>query len=102
MSVKASAWAWTQPTENSGQRLVLLALADAAGGDEDDPRLCWPSIRRIGRMTGLADSTVRLHLDRLVVLGLVSKVDRRRRRDGTLGVWTVTVNHPVDNPVDIW
>jgi hypothetical protein len=31
-------------------------------------------------------------MERLTELGLISKVERRRRKDGTLGTWTVTVN----------
>ncbi len=92
MSVGATTWAWSQKTESSGQRLVLLALADAAGGDEDDPRVCWPSIARVSRMTGIGESTVKLHMERLADVGLITKVERRRRRDGTLGTWTITVN----------
>ena len=101
MSVNASSWAWSQQTESSGQRLVLLALADAAGGDEDDPRMCWPSISRISKMTGIGSSTVKLHMERLAHMGLISKVVRRRRTDGTLGTWKITVNFlPVDKAVD--
>jgi hypothetical protein len=91
MSHKATVWAWEQPAENSGQKLVLLALADAAGGDEDDERICWPSVERISRMTGIGASTVRKHLDRLVVIGLLVKLQRRRRCNGTLGTWRYVV-----------
>lgn len=92
MSFKATTWAWEQDTESSGQRLVLLALADATGGDDDDPRVCWPSVARIGRMTKLGERIVRKHIDRLEEMGLVTKHERRRRDDGTLSVWVYLVN----------
>lgn len=93
MSVQATVWVWHNAvTESSGQRLVLLALADAAGGDEDDPRICWPSIERISKMTAIGYSTVKLHLDRLEQMGAISKVERRRRKNGNLGTWVYTVN----------
>lgn len=98
MSIAAMGWAWSQKTESSGQRLVLLALADAAGGDEDDPRMCWPSVGRIAKMADQGESTVRKHMERLCETGLISKVERRRRRDGTLGTWIVTVNFTTAHP----
>lgn len=93
MSVKATTWAWEQETESSGQRLVLLALADATGGDEDDERKCWPSNRRVAAMTRLAARTVREHIDRLEELGLIAKHERLRRDDGTLGAWVYLVHY---------
>jgi hypothetical protein len=98
MSNLATTWAWQQATGSSGQRLVLLALADACGGDEDDPRICWPSVTRIAKMVDLSDSVVRKHMESLVLLGLISKVERRRRRDGSLGTWTITVNFTTAHP----
>lgn len=98
MSVQATTWAWQQNTESSGQRLVLLALADAAGGDEDDPRMCWPSVARISAMVGIGESTVKMHMERLAEIGLISKIERRRRRDGTLGTWWITVNFTRADP----
>lgn len=92
MSYQATCWAWNQQTESASQKLVLLALADACGGDEDDPRICWPSIKRITTQTDVGVSLVRKHLVRLDEVGLITKVERRRRVDGSLGTWVYTIN----------
>lgn len=86
MSHDAITWAWKQQTSNSGQRLVLLALADHAA-EHDDPDLpegfiCWPKIARLADMTGLHSATVRRHIDALVEDELVEKVYRRVTRGG--------------------
>lgn len=83
MSVKAISWAWDQPTSNAGQKLVLLALADHAGEDFT----CYPSSGRLAEKTGLGPGTVRRYIDALEAAGIVEKVERRRRSDGTLGTW---------------
>lgn len=83
MSVQASTWAWAQLTTSSGQRLVLLALADTA----DDTGECWPGVRRICEKTQLSERQVRSHLDALEAAELLDR-SRRRRPDGTLGTYT--------------
>lgn len=83
MSVRWITWAWEQETTSSGERLVLLALADHAGEDGE----CFPSSGRIAAKTRVGRSTVRLHIERLVARGLLVKVRRRRHEDGTLGTW---------------
>lgn len=77
-------WAWRQDTRSSGERLVLLAIADHSGAEG----VCWPSVAAISEKTRLGDSTVRGHIDRLVERGVLVKLERRRRKDGTLGSWT--------------
>ena len=82
MSIPAMAWAWSQPTRSSGQRLVLLAYADAAGEHDDpgeitDGLTAWPKIDTIAAKCGLSNSTVRTHLDSLAEDGLVEKMGRR-------------------------
>lgn len=83
MSVRAITWAWEQETTSAGERLVLLALADHAGDDG----VCFPSTGRLSAKTRIGVSTVRLHIDRLTKRGLIVKLHRRRRPDGTLGTW---------------
>ena len=93
MSIEASAWAWQQHTDNSGQRLVLLALCDHMADHEDHEGLtAWPSVARLATMCQLSSSTVRTHLDALCEAGTVTKVERRRRKSGTLGTWRYRVN----------
>jgi len=78
MSVEATTWAWKQPTRSSGQRLVLLALADHAScHDDEEGFTCWPKIATISEMAGIGDSTVRAHIDALCDDGLLKKVERR-------------------------
>lgn len=91
MSNAATTWAWSQECDSSGQKLILLALADACGGDEDDPRICWPSAHRIATQTGVGLSTVRSHINKLCERGLLVKLQRRRRMNGTLGTWRYAV-----------
>ena len=82
MSGRALTWAWEQVTRSSGERLVLVALADRA--DEDGH--CWPSAAWLGRKTGLNERTVRRHLDTLDERGLLRR-ERRHRANGELSVY---------------
>jgi pyocin large subunit-like protein len=87
MSLRAMAWAWQQQTRSSGERLVLLALADHAGEDCE----CWPHTARLGEKCGIDARTVQRHLASLCDRGLVTKVHRRKRADGTLAGWLYRV-----------
>ena len=89
MSSQAMSWSWAQTTASSGQRLVLLALADHA----DDVGICWPSVARLSRLTAISERQVRDHLNALVELGLLQK-ERRRRQDGSLTVNTYFLAMP--------
>ena len=55
MSLVATRWAWSLRGLRPAQKLVLLSLADRAGEDG----VCWPSIPRLARDTGLNEKTVR-------------------------------------------
>lgn len=99
MSVNATSWAWRQSTESSGQRLTLIALADCCSEHDGEPgEIGWPSLAHLSRMTGIGESTLKTHLDRLAELDLIQKVERRRRRDGRLGTWIyrITTAAPSD------
>lgn len=105
MTIYATTWAWEQETANPGQRLVLLAMADnAAGPDSDEPGLCWPSVDLIAAKCHLSTRQVKRHLADLHEAGLVIKMQRRRRRDGSLSVWEYVVPYqgtptsPRDSP----
>lgn len=97
MSVQALAWAWKTTTGSSGQRLVLLALADTA----NDTGECWPGVEHLADKTLISERQVRRHLDALERLGLLTR-RRRRRPDGNLGTYryqlAMTSGHP--RPVD--
>lgn len=83
MSLRAMSWAWEQETKSSGERLVLLALADHAGEDGE----CWPHSARLGEKCGLDRKTVQRHLTALDERGVIEKVSRRKRNNGTLAGW---------------
>ena len=67
---------------NSGQRLVMVALANHT----DEGGVCWPSVRRIAQEAGLSEASTRRHIDALEAAGWLAKLGRRRRADGTLSV----------------
>jgi hypothetical protein len=88
MSVRITTWAWEQQTMSSGERLVLLALADHAGDDG----LCYPGTGRLADKCGFSSATtVRNHLDTLEARGLIRKVHRRRKKGGQLSTWLYCV-----------
>lgn len=72
MSLDATRWAWATPVSH-GTKLVLLALAECHNGPTG---LCCPSVQTIGRMTGLARTSVMEAIHSLEGVGLLS-VDRR-------------------------
>jgi biotin operon repressor len=75
MSLTATRWAWSAPVENSGQRLVLLNLADRANKQGE----CWPSQERIARDTNLSERSVRNRMKELEETGFIK---RRHRKNG--------------------
>lgn len=88
MSLRAMTWAWTQDTLSSGERLVLLALADHAGEDGE----CWPQTARLAEKCALDRKTVQRHLIALHERGVVTKLFRRKRMDGRLAGWQYRLN----------
>lgn len=92
MSVDATSWAWQQDCDNPSQKLVLMALADMAkGAGDEEPGLCWPSIRLIADKCRMGERTVKRHIADLADAGLIVKRERRRRSDGTLSTWEYIV-----------
>ena len=78
MSYNATDWAFKQPIEDSGAKLVLLAIchhADAKGE-------AFPSYARIREITGLAKRTVSRKVSMLVGMGLL-QVEERTRPNGS-------------------
>lgn len=74
MSIKALNWAWEQHTASSGQKLVLLALADHANDDGH----CWPGMGRIAEKCGMSARQVSNHVSALEACGLLEKTRRMR------------------------
>lgn len=101
MSHAATTWAWRQTTTSSGQRLVLIALADHAAANDDGHVECWPSSARLAEMTGMQPDTVQKHIESLAKAGLIEKVERRRRTNGTLGTWLIRLNVTTRTPVRV-
>lgn len=96
MSARALNWAWGQKPATSSQKLVLAALADRA--DEDGE--CFPSLKWISeKCAPLTQRAVRDAVTELAAQGLVEKVHRRRRGDGTLGSWIYRL--PIDTGVSL-
>lgn len=54
-------WAYQQPVPDAESKLILLALANYAGHDNQ----CWPSIKRIARECLLSERTVQYRLQML-------------------------------------
>jgi DNA-binding transcriptional ArsR family regulator len=81
VSMAATRWAWPLQVRPPTAKLVLLALADHADRDG----YCWPSVDRLAELVELDAGNVRRHLGALEAAGLVAKVRRARRADGTLG-----------------
>ena len=71
MSVHVSSWAWKQPLEDDGAKLVLLKLADSA----NDDGVSWPSRGTLLSETGAGhEDTIKRRLRKLRDLGLVISV----------------------------
>jgi hypothetical protein len=83
MSIEAMRWAWKQDCTSAAEKLVLMALADNA----DNEGYCWPGNANTGERCQISAGSVRRHLNNLDAAGLIVKVKRRRRKDGTLSVW---------------
>lgn len=77
------------PTE----RLVLLALADAA----NDTGRCWPSVPTLMKKTGLSERTVQRSLSELESMGWVSK----GLRNGHSTLYVVRNPRQADTPVTL-
>ncbi len=94
MSARALNWAWSQKPKTASQKLVLAALADRA----DDSGWCWPSTKWIAeKCKPMPRETVRRILRELQDQDMLMKIERMRRKDGTLGPWYVQLLMPPDD-----
>lgn len=90
MSLDATRWAWATPASH-GAKLVLLALADC---HNKDTGLCCPSVQTIGRMTGLARTSVMEAIQSLEGVGLLSV----ERSPGRHSNYKLPIQNPSSNP----
>lgn len=70
MCFESMAWAVKQKTANSGQKLVLLMLADYANSETGQ---CNPSHNRLAERCCMSVASVKRHIDDLEQLGLLKK-----------------------------
>lgn len=70
MSVKVMSMIWEDETLGPTDRLILLSLADHA----NDEGVCYPSIARLVKRTGLSERTVQSAIKRLRGAGRLSLV----------------------------
>lgn len=87
MSIKALNWAWEQATTSSGQKLVLLALADHANDDGH----CWPGMKRIADKCAMSARQVSSHVANLEKAGLVS-LNRRIKDNNQYSTYDYQLN----------
>ena len=90
MGVNATRFAWecdlSKTIKRSAKRLVLLALADRANKEN----ICFPSIARVVKDTGMDRKTVMNTINDLISLGLIS--DTGDRKGGTNQVRVLKIN----------
>ena len=73
MSIKVMTWAWGLSNMNSGEKLVLLALADHA----DDEGYCWPGTTGIAVKCSISRPTLNKHLHTLADLKILCVAHRQ-------------------------
>jgi hypothetical protein len=67
LSIKVMTWVWDKSTSKGTERLVLLAIADAASDEGDQ---AWPSIATISKKCGgIGERTVQRSIQRLIGSG---------------------------------
>jgi DNA-binding transcriptional ArsR family regulator len=77
VSVWAVSWAYKQRPKRSGEKFVLVTLAQYA----DAEGYCYPGQGKLARLTEMGERTVRDHLASLEQQGLVES-EERRQKDG--------------------
>lgn len=78
MAHEYTTWVYQQNISGAGRKFVLIALADIA----DERGYAYPGQKRLVRMTGQSERSVRGHLEWLEEHGYVRR-EQRRRDDGT-------------------
>lgn len=86
MSIKVMSMVWEREGLSPTHRLILLALADHA----DDDGVCYPSIARLRRRTGLSERAIQTAFSALCAAGWL----RIERNAGPRGCNVFTVSTP--------
>jgi hypothetical protein len=87
MSFAALQWAWRQPAARQSTKLVLLALAHCANGEN----LTWPSLAALGEMTGVSRRAIARELKHLKRASLIEDSGQRRGATKQIVVRRLTV-----------
>lgn len=83
MSVRILSEVFEKSETSGNARLVLIALADCASDDG----ACWPSIRRIAKMSKVSEQTAKKYLRAFELIGLIEieeRFDRKGRRTSNI------------------
>lgn len=83
MSLDATRWAWTRTGLRPIHKLILLALSDRAGADDQ----AFPSYEQLGADTGADRKTIWQGLKHLQEYGLISDSGHRKGNTGQITVW---------------
>lgn len=79
MSVKILSEVFEKSQTVGNARLVLIALADCSSEDG----ACWPSLKKLKKMSNTSEETVRKYLHAFEAIGLIKseeRFDKRGRR----------------------
>lgn len=83
MSVRILSEVFEKSETSGNARLVLIALADCAS----DEGSCWPSLRKISKMSKVSSETARKYLHAFEAIGLLDveeRFDRKGRRTSNI------------------
>lgn len=94
MSMTLTARAMSIKTGNPIRKLVLIKLADNANDNGE----CWPSYQHIADHCECSRSAVREHVEALIEMGLLQKLNRPGVKNGkgnASNVYTLNLDNPV-------
>lgn len=94
MSMTLTARAMSIKTGNPIRKLVLIKLADNANDNGE----CWPSYQHIADHCECSRSAVREHVEALIEMGLLKKLNRPGVKNGkgnASNVYTLNIDKPV-------
>lgn len=94
MSMTLTARAMSIKTGNPIRKLVLIKLADNANDNGE----CWPSYKHIADHCECSRSAVREHVEALIEMGLLQKLNRPGVKNGkgnASNVYTLNLDNPV-------